>query len=243
MSTSARMPRGVPTRSDQSRGMEVDTMRQWALVVAPPLLISSMLGVFRGCCALLAPKVGYFLAFVCYWLVWCLAFPLWILRGDTRACLFRRPAHPLGKPAWLGLLLLLFPALGAGVTIFARRLRKASTPVLLSSAALAIVNGLGEEVLWCGLYPHVFPRQLVRGYLYPAVAFALWHLVPLSIHKSRMRGGTRSFLAGAFFIGLGHGWVAWQTGSIRWTVLTHMLTDFLGLGGLIYFGPRRSRKE
>jgi len=84
---------------------------------------------------------------------------------------------------------------------------------------------------------------VVRGYLYPAVGFALWHLVPQSIHPSRMRGGTKSFLAGAFFIGLGHGWVAWRTRSIRWTVLTHILTDFLGLGGLIYFGPERSRQQ
>jgi len=114
--------------------------------------------------------------------------------------------------------------------------------VLLSSAALAIVNAIAEEILWRGIYPRVFPRQLVRGYLYPAVGFALWHLVPQSIHKSRMRSGTKAFLAGAFFIGLGHGWVAWRTRSIRWTVLTHILIDFLGLGGLIYFGPQSNQQ-
>ena len=113
----------------------------------------------------------------------------------------------------------------------------------MSSAGLAIVNAIGEEVLWRAIYPHVFPRQVVRGYLYPAVGFTLWHLVPQSIHKSRMRGGTKAFLAGALFIGLGHGWVAWRTGSIRWTTLTHILTDFLGLGGLIYYDPQRSRQQ
>jgi len=56
-----------------------------------------------------------------------------------------------------------------------------------------------------------------------------------------MRGDTKAFLAGAFHIGLGHGWVAWRTGSIRWTVLTHLLTAFLGLGGLLYFGKLRSQ--
>jgi membrane protease YdiL (CAAX protease family) len=114
--------------------------------------------------------------------------------------------------------------------------------VLVSSAALAIVNAIAEEVLWRGIYSSVFPRQLIRGYLYPAVGFALWHVVPQSIHPSQLRGGTKAFLAGAFFIGLGHGWVAWRTRSIRWTTLTHILTDFLGLGGFIYFGPQRSRQ-
>jgi membrane protease YdiL (CAAX protease family) len=36
--------------------------------------------------------------------------------------------------------------------------------VLLSSAALAIVNVIAEEVLWRGIYPCVFPRHLVRGF-------------------------------------------------------------------------------
>ena len=235
---------GAPLPPSPLRGeVEVDTMRQWALLLAPPLLISSMRGAFRGFGALLGPKVGYFTAFVCYWLAWCLAFPLWIMRGSGLAGLFRRPTHPLGKPAWLGLLLLLFPTLGAAVTIFARRLHLATPLVLLISAVLAIVNAIAEEVLWRGIYSRVFPRQLVRGYLYPAVGFTLWHLVPQSLHKSRMRGGTKAFLAGALVIGLGHGWVAWRTGSIRWTTLTHILTDFLGLGGLIYYDPQRSRQQ
>jgi membrane protease YdiL (CAAX protease family) len=131
--------------------------------------------------------------------------------------------------------------MGAAVTIFARRFRKATPLVLLSSAALALINAVDEEVLWRGIYARVFPRQMVRGYLYPAVGFALWHLAPQSVHPSRMRGGTWSFLAGAFLIGLGHGWVAWRTGSIRWMVLPHLLTDFLGLGGLIYFGKPGSQ--
>jgi uncharacterized protein len=240
----AREPRtSAPLSLSQgSKGVEVDTMRQWALLLAPPLLISSMWAAFRGFRVLLGPKVGYFAGFVCYWLAWCLAFPLWIMKGKGFTGLFRRTSHPLGKPAWLGLLLLLFPALGSALTIFARRLRLATPLVLLSSAALAIVNALAEEVLWRGIYPRVFPRQLVRGYLYPAVGFALWHVVPQSIHPSQLRGGTKAFLAGALFIGLGHGWVAWRTGSIRWTTLTHILTDFLGLGGFLYFGPQRNRQ-
>ncbi len=68
--------------------METDPVRQFALVVAPSLLIGSMLGTFRGFQALLGPRVGYVLAFVCYWLIWYLAFPLWIMRGTALAHLF-----------------------------------------------------------------------------------------------------------------------------------------------------------
>jgi hypothetical protein len=96
--------------SQGSGGIEADTMRQWALLLAPPLLIGSMWAAFRGFCTQLGPKISYFAAFVCYWLVWCLAFPLWILQGSGLAHLFCRAVHPLGKMAWLGLLLLLFPA-------------------------------------------------------------------------------------------------------------------------------------
>ncbi len=58
------------------------------------------------------------------------------------------------------------------MTIFARRFREATPLVLLSSAALTLINAVGEEVLWRGIYPSVFPRQLVQGYLYPAVGIA-----------------------------------------------------------------------
>jgi hypothetical protein len=85
------------------------------------------------------------------------------MKGTPLTRLFRRPAHPLGKPAWLGLLLLLFPALGAAVTIFARRFCEATALVLLSSAALALINAVGEEVLSPGIYPRVFPQKCARS--------------------------------------------------------------------------------
>ena len=88
MAPSASTPPVIPLSSDPSGGMETDPVRQFALVVAPPLLIGSMLGAFRGFQALLGPRVGYVLGFVCYWLIWYLAFPLWIMRGTALAHLF-----------------------------------------------------------------------------------------------------------------------------------------------------------
>jgi hypothetical protein len=35
---------------------------------------------------------------------------------------------------------------------------------------------------------------------------------------------------GALVIGLSYGWVAWCTGSIRWTVVSHICLNFLVSG-------------
>ncbi len=38
----------------------------------------------------------------------------------------------------------------------------------------------------------------------------------------------------AIFLGLSWGWVARQTGSIRWTVVAHILNNFVALGGKVF---------
>jgi membrane protease YdiL (CAAX protease family) len=40
-------------------------------------------------------------------------------------------------------------------------------------------------------------------------------------------------------IGLLYNWVAWHTGSIRWTVYAHVLTNLSGIGALVLLGPIR----
>jgi hypothetical protein len=39
---------------------------------------------------------------------------------------------------------------------------------------------------------------------------------------------------GACFISFGYGWVAWRTGSRRWTTLAHMATDAMGIGAAFF---------
>jgi membrane protease YdiL (CAAX protease family) len=191
---------------------------------------------FQGFVAWWGPKIGYFAGFVFYWVVWGLLFPLWILRSQELLALFRDVYPRLGKPAWLGVVLLALPPLLAGTTVFPVKLPLASWSVILGSAGLALVNGTLEEVLWRGLYVRRFTGRIVLGYLYPALGFAFWHLAPQAVHPITMPGGVAAFIAGALFFGLCWGWVAWRTGSIRWAVVSHVLTDFLGLGATIYLG-------
>jgi len=211
-----------------------ERFKRRALLAAPLVLLATTYLAFQGFVALWGPKAGYFAGFVFYWIVWGLLFPLWILGSQGLPTLFRDVQPRLGKPIWLGPVLLALPPLLAGSTVFPVKLPQATPPVILGSAALALVNGMLEEVLWRGVYVRTFPGQTTWGYLYPAIGFAVWHLAPQAVHPIAMPGGIGAFIAGALFFGLCWGWVAWRTGSIRWTVVSHVLTDFLGLGATIY---------
>ena len=166
---------------------------------------------------------------------WCLLFPLWLLKPDGLRKLFRDRRPRLGRPPWLGSLCLLLPlALGYGYA-FPRARRQANLPILLSSAAIALVNGTLEELLWRGTYAALFPQHLFWGYIYPALGFAVWHFAPQSVFPNQAPGGNVSLVATAGILGLLWGRVARQSRSIRWTTVSHVLFDFSGLGGRIYF--------
>jgi membrane protease YdiL (CAAX protease family) len=44
-----------------------------------------------------------------------------------------------------------------------------------------------------------------------------------------MPGGILSDLSGALVIAFSYGWVAWRTGSIRWTVALYLFMNCLGV--------------
>ncbi len=209
---------------------------EMALLGLPIALLISMLLAFFWLARILGSKWGYLAAFILYWLVWGLILPLGVLRREGLRNLFHVTASPLGQPALLGFVLLAIPPLLAGMTAFRVNGAKADLSIFLVSFLLALVNGILEEVLWRGTYITVFPDRLVLGYIYPALGFAFWHLAPQIVHPSSMPGGILSFIIGALFLGLCWGWVAWRSNSILLTTISHVLTDFLGLGALVYLG-------
>lgn len=228
------------SRTDRAARRPADasryTPRQLALLAAPPLVLASMLGTYRGLSQRWGSVRGYFAAFIVYWLGWCLLFPLGLLGPRRLRRALATPAEPLGRPPLLGAVLLVGPPLGSALTGFRARAPRATLPILLTSAAFALVNGAAEEVLWHGTYLAEFPRHPVAGYLYPSLGFGAWHLAPQSVRPSHMPGGRWAFAATAVFMGITYGWVARRTGSIRWTIVSHMLTDFFGLGGVELLG-------
>lgn len=205
------------------------------MLIVPVIVLLTTYFIFKIFVGRYGMKLGYFLGFVFYWIVWCFIFPLFIIGIDGIKNIFRKVSNPFGKPAWLGLLVLLIPPFLAGSTAFVKKFNIINSLILLGSLGLAIINATGEEILWRGVYNRIFPKNVILGYIYPSIGFAIWHISPQTIHVSSMPGGIYSFLFGALVLGLCWGWVVWKTKSIIWAVLSHILTDFFGLGATIYF--------
>jgi hypothetical protein len=120
-------------------------------------------------------------------------------------------------------------------TIFPLLLWIGSGRLLVLAGVIAIVNGTCEEVLWRGTYLRVFGNRLWGGLLYPAIGFGLWHVAPIAAHWSWSLGRAAALAACAMLVGLAYGFVARHTASIRWTIFSHILMNFAGLGVLAYF--------
>ncbi len=205
------------------------------LVLAPLLLLLTTYLVFTAAVKLVGLKPGYLIGFLLYWIVWCLVFPLWLLGKEAVISMFRKVTEPLGKPKWLGAILLFILPLFTVAYALPMQLPKATAIIIVLSMIIAVINATCEEILWRGAYFKVFPESIWWGYLYPAIWFGLWHYAPQSVLTSSYPGGAHSLILFAVVLGLMWGWVAWKTKSIRWVTLAHVILDFSGLGALFYF--------
>lgn len=214
-----------------------NVVRKLALLVMPPLLLASTKLVFQWLVNHLGLKRGYFGGFLFYWLSWCLLVPLWVLGGPRRLPqLFRE--MKLSQLSRADLLLLAAPPLVGYLFALPRALRQANPPIVLASAVIALVNATAEEPLWRGTYKTMFPNRFVLDYLYPSGGFAVWHMAPQSVVPCRYPGGAVSYVISSGGFGLLWGHLVNRTGSIRWTVVSHVLLDFSGLSqdlARIYF--------
>ena len=210
-------------------------MRKVALLVTPVALLGSTTTVFRRLAFRFGSKRGYFGGFLFYWLFWCLLLPLWVLGPRRLRDMFRVGAPQSSRPTHSDLLLLAVPPIVGYSLAFPRALERANRKIVLASGALALVNATAEEVLWRGAYTAIFPNRFVLGCLYPTLGFALSHYAPQSVFPSRYPGGASSFVASAGLFGLLWGRVAFRSGSVGWTILSHALLDFSGLGARVHF--------
>lgn len=207
-----------------------------ALLALPPLLLASTTVAYRSSARCLGAKRGYGAGFLFYWSVWGLCVPLWALGPQKLRAAFGESRSPLGRRPWLGATCLVLPPLLGFSYAFPRQLPRATARSVALSAGIAVVNATTEEILWRGLYTTAFPTNVALGYVYPTIGFALWHLAPQTVVPSSYPGGALAFVGSAGLWGLLYGWVAWQTRSIRWTTVSHVLLDFSGLGGIYYLG-------
>lgn len=205
-------------------------MKRYALAL-PLLLLPVMAGVFVLSARLLGAEAGYLLGFAFYWLFWCLLVPRRLLGKAEFAAILRDRAALFSRVNGLAALLWLAVTL-ASVAMYARDFFAAPLLLILLAVPLATANGFCEEILWRGLYVRLFPRNVWLAILYPSVGFALWHLAPQVVFPAE---NVPTFVVSTLFLGLAYGFIAYRTGSARWTAISHSISGILALSG--YLAP------
>jgi membrane protease YdiL (CAAX protease family) len=196
------------------------------LLILPILLTSSTALVFTSLAGWLGADLGYLLGFGFYWL-WCVSVPLLLFGKDGFLSLFRAEAPLFRRENWFLIALLSLTLIGAFVAYFVPNLASVSPWIVLFSP-VAIVNGICEELLWRGTYVKAFRHNALLACIYPALGFAISHISPGLVFPAE--GGALPFLLSTVFLGLSYGWVAYRTGSAKWTAITHSLIGLLAFG-------------
>ena len=191
-----------------------------------------MAGTFKLAQARLGDRRGYLAGFGAYWLT-CVAMTAALI-GPRRAvaALTTQPQESDSNRQILAALLV-WPPVGAISTRLLPELSGANRQMIATSAAVAEANAPLEELLWRASYAELWPDNAWLGWLWPSVGFALWHLAPQVIHPSKM--GNLRYVGASLALGLSWGWVAWSTGSVRWTTLSHVVTDASGSRNSLFF--------
>jgi len=183
----------------------------------------------------LGQKNGYFAAFLFYWLFWCMAVPVMLTGKRSIIELFRFSKPLLGEHKFLNLLFLLLPLVLVYSYEFPKVIKHSNDAVILSSVILSVVNATAEEILWRGTFLKILGRNSGSYILFSSFGFAIWHFAPQLVFSNKEPGGAFSLVAIAFVLGLLYSYVAKDTRSILLTIAAHILFDFSGLGGRLYF--------
>lgn len=208
----------------------VEGARGWRRTAAsglPVALPVAMKAVFDLSTRRYGPRRGYQLGFAIYWAS-CWGLAAAVVERDALRDLWRMPAQAFPRPRTLSAAALLVPPAGAVATQWLPHARAAGPAAVAAAVAVGSTNAMAEEVFWRGMPVAEFPDEPVRGWLWPAFGFTVWHLVPLTTRPSSLRRQA-SLLAGAAVIGIGYGWVAYASRSLVLTATAHAVTDSSGV--------------
>ena len=209
--------------------MSLPDLKQFALLALPFVLIPSAAFVFSTLAKRLGKEQGYLLGFLFYWTIWCLIVPLVYLGKDGFLSLFVDETPLLSGPNWLAAVLWTLIILVA-LAMYGKDFIRAPLTLILVAIPAATINGLCEELLWRGLYVRAFPNNFWLAIIFPSIGFALWHLAPQKIFSD---GSKFSFVLSTFFLGLAYGFIAYQTGSAKWTAISHSFNGIIALSGFL----------
>ncbi|MGC1378824.1 MAG: CPBP family intramembrane glutamic endopeptidase [Anaerolineales bacterium] len=198
-------------------------------LVFPIILYLVMGAVFTVAVRWFGKDMGYLLGFACYWLVFGLAIPAQLAGRDRFASLLKDQAPLFSRQNWMAALLWVIVMLVA-LGMYAGKFVAAPLPLILLAIPSAIINGFCEEIFWRGVFVKTFPGNPWLAVIYPAVGFALWHFIPQSIYPAENVFG---FVLSTLFLGLVYGFIAYRTGSAKWTAISHGLNGILAVGGAL----------
>ena len=207
-------------------------LQEFALWATPPFALLTSFAVLQSSVLAFGQRIGFTIGLLFYWLIWCLLVPFAILGGTEFRAIFGPAEQELRLRE--AVLLAIPPVVGFS-TIFPLLLWIGNPRLFVAAAVIASINGVCEEVLWRGAYRSLFGRRIWAGLLYPAIGFGLWHFAPISAHWSWSSARGLWIVLSATLVGVIYGLVVRRTSSIRWTVLSHILMNFAGLGALTYF--------
>ena len=214
-----------------NNSMCISNFKKNGLLIAPVVIMLTVYLVLSAMVERLGMS-GLFYGYIFYWGFWCIIFPLWTVGWEGFKKMFSAPGKSITKFDWL--LLALPVIIYAGFRLPEVWPQITLTLVLLS-VPVSLVNGTLEELLWRGTYITVFPENRFLGFLFPSVAFGLWHAAPYAAVFGFDAALIAGVVGGGFF-GFCWGWVAWKTGSIRLVVLSHVLANFVSIAALNFLG-------
>ncbi len=196
--------------------------KQIIAIISAPVILAVMYPIFQLLSAAFNGSVtGWFLGLVLYWIIWGIAFPLWITG--------KKDLTPIIRPQRLNnrvFLLVLFPLIMALLyrIITGMDYEKPDIWIIFICLATAFGNGFFEEVLWRGVYMKLFPDNIIFRIIWPSIWFALWHYAPGSVSPN---ANVMGLIIGSGLFGFYLSFLAKTTGTIWWAIIAHIL------GGII----------
>ena len=197
--------------------------KQLYAIVAPLALILVMYLIFRILSTIFETewRIGWYLGLVIYWLIWGIAFP-WLIIGKESIIKIVQPQALTVQIFFLVLFPIVLSALFKLVPNM--RYEKPSTLMFILLVSTCFGNGIFEELLWRGVYLELFPNNIVFGFIWPSIFFALWHYIPGSMNPD---GNVAGLMIGSGLMGFYLSFLARHTGTIWWTMIMHII------GGII----------
>jgi membrane protease YdiL (CAAX protease family) len=208
---------------------------KYFIYTLPFLLLISTYAAFHFFTIYFGQKTGYFLGFVFYWAFWCLTVPLIMIGKKSIIQLFKLRQPIFGQRKLKSILLLIVPLILVYSYEFPKALNQSGGMVICASIGLSVMNAAMEEILWRGTFLKLMGATSKWYIPFSSFGFAIWHFAPMTIYGNHNPGGSLSFVAAAFLLGISYSIVAKENKSILLTTISHILFDFSGLGARIYF--------